>query len=143
MIQNRGACAFKLSAIKLFNWIKSSNYQDIVKICIVAHDEFNLECPKEIGEEAAKVLVDCMVAGGKPFCPNVFLGADVSRHNICTEDYSYNGELIMKKGDVIAVIGDKVYHNLRTDKKYNKKDLPKEHYNYLSSEGPLPTYWIH
>ena len=32
---------------------------------------------QEIAEEVAKVLVQCMIDGGKPFCPNVFLGADV------------------------------------------------------------------
>ena len=142
-IQNRGACAFKLSAIKLFNWIKSNNYQNIVKICVVAHDEFNLECPENMAEEVAEVLVRCMVAGGKPFCPNVFLGAEVSRHNVCIRDYYFEGDLIMKEGDVIAVIGEKVYHNLRTDKKYCKKDLPKDHSEVLSPEGPLPTYWVH
>lgn len=77
-IQNRGACAFKLAAIKLFNWIVANNYQNIVKICVVAHDEFNLECPESMVEEVGDVLVKCMVAGGKPFCPNVYLGADLS-----------------------------------------------------------------
>ena len=42
------------------------------------HDELNLECPESMKDEVADVLVKCMIAGGKPFCPNVFLGADVS-----------------------------------------------------------------
>ena len=46
-------------------------------MCVPAHDEFNLEAPEEIAEKVAKVLVQCMIDGGKPFCPNVFLGADV------------------------------------------------------------------
>jgi DNA polymerase I-like protein with 3'-5' exonuclease and polymerase domains len=75
-IQNRGACAFKLSAIKLFNWIKDNNLLNVVKICVVAHDEFNLECPEDMAEYIGDILVKCMIAGGKPFCPNVFLGAD-------------------------------------------------------------------
>ena len=77
-IQNRGACAFKLASIKLFNWIINNNLQNIVKMCVPAHDEWNLECPENMKDEVADVLVKCMVAGGKPFCPNVFLGADVS-----------------------------------------------------------------
>lgn len=77
-IQNRGACAFKLASIKLFNWIINNNLQNIVKMCVPAHDEWNLECPESMKDEVADVLVKCMVAGGKPFCPNVFLGADVS-----------------------------------------------------------------
>ena len=77
-IQNRGACCFKLTMIKLFNWIKSNNYLNIIKICTVVHDEINLEAPEEIAEEVGNILVKCMVAGGKPFCPNVYLGADVT-----------------------------------------------------------------
>lgn len=77
-IQNRGACCFKLASIKLFNWIVSHGYQDKVKMCVPAHDEWNLECPESMKDEVADVLVKCMVAGGKPFCPNVNLGADIS-----------------------------------------------------------------
>lgn len=76
-IQNRGAMCFKLSSIKLFNWIVDHKLIDKVKMCVPAHDEFNLECPVEIKEQVGKVLIDCMIAGGKPFCPNVFLGADI------------------------------------------------------------------
>ena len=76
-IQNRGAMAFKLASIKLFNWIKDNGYLNKILMCIPAHDEFNIEAPEEIADEVAKVLVQCMIDGGKPFCPNVFLGADV------------------------------------------------------------------
>ena len=76
-IQNRGAMCFKLSSIKLFNWIVDHKLIDKVKLCLPAHDEFNLECPAAIKEQVGKVLIDCMIAGGKPFCPNVFLGADI------------------------------------------------------------------
>lgn len=76
-IQNRGAMCFKLSSIKLFNWIVDHKLIDKVKMCVPAHDEFNLECPVAIKEQVGKVLIDCMVAGGKLFCPNVFLGADI------------------------------------------------------------------
>lgn len=76
-IQNRGAMCFKLSSIKLFNWIVDHKLMDKVKMCVPAHDEFNLECPAAIKEQVGKILIDCMIAGGKPFCPNVFLGADI------------------------------------------------------------------
>ena len=76
-IQNRGAMCFKLASIKLFNWIKDNGYLNKVLMCVPAHDEFNLEAPIEIADEVAKVMVQCMIDGGKPFCPNVFLGADV------------------------------------------------------------------
>lgn len=77
-IQNRGACCFKLASIKFFNWIVQHNYQNIVKMCAPVHDEWNIECPESMKNEVADILVKCMIAGGKPFCPNVFLGADVS-----------------------------------------------------------------
>ena len=77
-IQNRGSCCTKLAVIKLFNWIINNNYQNIVKICTIVHDELNLECPESMKDEVADILVKCMIAGGKPFCPNVFLGADIS-----------------------------------------------------------------
>lgn len=76
-IQNRGACCFKLASIKLFNWIIEHNYQNIVKMCVPVHDEFNLEVPEEMAEEVGKILIKCMEDGAKPFCPNVFLGADL------------------------------------------------------------------
>lgn len=77
-IQNRGACCFKLASIKFFNWIVKNNYQNIVKMCAPVHDEWNVECPESMKDIVADTLVQCMIAGGKPFCPNVFLGADVS-----------------------------------------------------------------
>lgn len=77
-IQNRGACAFKLASIKFFNWIVNNNYQNIVKVCIIAHDEINCEAPESIAETVASTLIECMVAGGRPFCQNVYLGADLA-----------------------------------------------------------------
>lgn len=143
MIQNRGACCFKLASIKFFNWIVQNNYQNIVKMCVPVHDEFNIECPEEMAEEVGQVLIQCMIAGGKPFCPNVFLGADLSRHNVCTKGYAFNGELIMEPGDTIAIIEEKILHNLRTDKKYVIKELPKDHKKCLDENGPFPKYWVH
>ncbi len=80
-IQNRGAMCFKLSSIKLFNYLKKHNLLGVVKYCIPVHDELDLEAPESIAKEIGNVLVKCMVEGGKPFCPNVFLGADVEIGN--------------------------------------------------------------
>lgn len=142
-IQDRGAMAFKLAAILLFNWIVEHRYQNIVKVCVVAHDEFNLECPEEMAEEVSSILVKCMIKGGEPFCPNVFLGADLSRYSICTENFIYNGELIMSKDDIIDISSEKFLHNRSTNKKYILKDLTKEVYSHLDDKGPFPIYWIH
>ena len=80
-IQNRGAMCFKFASIKLFRWICENNYQNIVKMCVPVHDEFNLECPKEMAEEVGKKLVECMEEGAKPFCKRLHLGADVDINN--------------------------------------------------------------
>lgn len=78
-IQNRGAMCFKLSAILLFRWIIKNNYQNIVKICIPAHDEFDCECPENMAEEFALVLQKCMEKGAQPFCTRLPLSSDLSR----------------------------------------------------------------
>ena len=78
-IQNRGAMSTKLSGILFFKWILKNNYQNIVKICIQAHDEWNVEAPKEISEEVAKVLQQCMEKGAHPFCPRLPLSSGLSR----------------------------------------------------------------
>lgn len=140
-IQNRGACAFKLSMIKLFNWICQNNYQNTVKICVTPYDEINLECPKEMGDVVAETLTKAMIAGGKPFCPNVFLGADVARLGICIEDYYKGSQLIMKKGDIIEEFNKNV-NNLTRGTSYKESDL-KDYKDYVGDNGPLPTYWIH
>lgn len=77
-IQNRGAMCFKMASILLFNYLKKHKLLGIVKYCIPVHDEINLEVPNELAEEMSKVLVQCMVDGAKPFCPKVYLGADVN-----------------------------------------------------------------
>ena len=78
-IQNRGAMCTKLSGILLFKWIVKNNLQNIVKICLQVHDEWNLECPKEMAEEVASILQQCMEKGAKPFCTRLPLSSDLSR----------------------------------------------------------------
>ena len=51
----------------------------IVKFCIPAHDEFNIEAPEEIAEQVADKLHECMVRAGKFICKIVPLEAEVSR----------------------------------------------------------------
>lgn len=76
VIQGAGALCFKLASIKLFNYLKQHNLLNVVKYCVPVHDEINLECPKEMAENIAKVLVQCMEAGGAPFCTRAKLTAD-------------------------------------------------------------------
>lgn len=77
-IQGAGALCFKLASIKLFHYLRTHDLLFKVKYCIPVHDEINLEAPKEIADEVAKVLVQCMEAGGKPFCTRAPLTADIS-----------------------------------------------------------------
>jgi DNA polymerase I-like protein with 3'-5' exonuclease and polymerase domains len=68
----------KLSGILFFNWIIKNNYQNKVKICIQAHDEWNVEAPKEIANEVADILQQCMEKGAHPFCPRLPLSSGIS-----------------------------------------------------------------
>lgn len=77
-IQGAGALCFKLASIKLFHYLRTHDLLFKVKYCIPVHDEINLEAPEEIADEVAKVLVQCMEAGGKPFCTRAPLTADIS-----------------------------------------------------------------
>lgn len=40
--------------------------------------EWNIECPEPMKDETSNALIQSMKEGGKPFCPNVNLGADIS-----------------------------------------------------------------
>ena len=77
-IQNRGSMCSKLAGILFFSYILEHKLQNIVKICIQAHDEWNAESPEEISEEVAKVLQECMERGAKPFCTRLPLSADIT-----------------------------------------------------------------
>ncbi len=78
-IQSRGSAIFKICAVNLFNWVVQNNLFGVVKFCIPAHDEFNIEAPEEIAEEVANKLHECMVKAGKFICRIVPLDAEVSR----------------------------------------------------------------
>ena len=78
-IQSRGSAIFKIAAVNLFDWVVDNGLFGIVKFCIPAHDEFNIEAPEEIAEEVADKLHECMVKAGKFICRIVPLEAEVSR----------------------------------------------------------------
>ena len=77
--QSRGSAIFKIAAVNLFNWVVKNNLFGIVKFCIPAHDEFNIEAPEEIAEDIAQKIYDCMIKAGKIFCTRCKLDADISR----------------------------------------------------------------
>lgn len=78
-IQSRGSAIFKIAAVNLFKWVVDNGLFGVVKFCIPAHDEFNIEAPDEIAEEVANKLHECMVKAGKFICRIVPLEAEVSR----------------------------------------------------------------
>lgn len=77
-IQSRGSAIFKIAAVNFFNWIVNNNLFNVVKMCIPVHDEFDIEAPKEIAEEVALKLKECMVKAGEFICRIVPLDADIS-----------------------------------------------------------------
>lgn len=140
-IQNRGAMAFKLAMIKLFNWIMNNNLIDIVLLCVTPYDEINLECPESIAEDIANVLVKCLADGGKPFCTRVHLGADVARMSKCHTNFSVADKIIMENGDVVDCL-DGVFYNITKNTTYPESEV-KGYKDYIEADGPLPNYWIH
>lgn len=77
-IQGRGSAIFKIAAVNFFKWIVDNNLFGIVKMCIPVHDEFDIEAPKEIAEEVAARLKECMINAGKFICRIVPLDAEIS-----------------------------------------------------------------
>ena len=78
-IQGTGAIIFKVATVYFWNKILENNWFNKVKLCIPVHDEWDIEAPKEIAEEVAKTLYDCMIKAGKFFCTRCKLDADISR----------------------------------------------------------------
>lgn len=73
--QGTGAIMFKLASIYLYQYLLDNNLLFKVKLCIPAHDEWNIEVPEEIADTMAKVLSDCMSRSGAYFCKSVSLPA--------------------------------------------------------------------
>lgn len=80
--QGTGAIQFKLASIWLYKYLVDHNLLFKVKLCIPAHDEWNIEAPNEIVEEMTTVLKDCMKKAGEYFCPSLEFPAEaeVSDH---------------------------------------------------------------
>lgn len=142
-IQHTGALCSMVSQILFFNNLRQRGWLFKVLLTVCPYDEINCEAPEEIAEEVTELLHKCMVKAGSYFCTRCKLDADISRHKICTKDYSLNGVKIMTKGDIIASMGESVIINLNTNKSYNVKELPKDYRNHLDDNGPLPNYWVH
>lgn len=77
-IQGTGALCTKLAMIKFFNYLRQHDLLFKVKLCILVHDEADIEAPEDIANEIGDVLIKCMESGGAPFCTKAKLSADIS-----------------------------------------------------------------
>lgn len=77
-IQSRGSAIFKIASANFFKWIVDNNLFNKVKMCIPAHDEFDIEAPKNIAYEVAAKLKECMINAGKFICRKAPLDAELA-----------------------------------------------------------------
>lgn len=78
-IQATGSMCLRLSLIYFFYFLRDNQLLNKVKICVIPYDEINCEAPKEIAEEVATTLYNCMIKAGAFFCRRCKLDADISR----------------------------------------------------------------
>lgn len=74
--QATGALCFKLASIYIYQYLVDHNLLFKVKLCIPAHDEWNVETPTEICDEISQVVQDSMKKAGAWFCKQVELPAE-------------------------------------------------------------------
>jgi DNA polymerase-1 len=74
-IQGTSAEVTKISCIYIWDWIRQNGYMGQVLFVNTIHDENVLECKKEMGEEVAAALQDCMERAGAIYCKDVTLKA--------------------------------------------------------------------
>lgn len=79
--QGTGAIIFKLASIYLYKYLIDNNLLFKVKLCIPAHDEWNIEVPEDMADTMAKVLADCMSRAGEYFCKLIKFPADAEIGN--------------------------------------------------------------
>jgi len=75
LIQGSSSDITKYAGILFFKEIISRGWWKTVKIVNAIHDEYLLECPKEMAQEVKQVLIEAMEQAGKPFCTIVPLKA--------------------------------------------------------------------
>lgn len=79
--QGTGAVMFKTASIFLWDYLLEHDLIFKVKLCIPAHDEWNIEVPESMAEEMTEVLKDCMSKAGSFFCRKLELPADAELSN--------------------------------------------------------------
>lgn len=77
-IQGTSATITKISGIYFFKWLRENSLLGKVLFVNVIHDENLIEAPKEIADNVAENLKECMVRAGAIFCKRVPLKVDVT-----------------------------------------------------------------
>ena len=67
---------FKTASIFLWEYLVKHDLLFRVKLCIPAHDEWNIEVPEDMVEDMTDVLKDCMSRAGEFFCRRLKVPAD-------------------------------------------------------------------
>lgn len=74
-IQGTAASIAKIAGIKFFKWIKENNLINIVKMVSFIHDQYLVECPKELEKNTKEALVQAMENAGSLYFKRVPLKA--------------------------------------------------------------------
>ena len=75
-IQGSSADITKLAGVYFFRYLRENDLVFKVKLPNVVHDEWIVECPKELADTIAPVLQECMEKAGTVFCTVVKLKAE-------------------------------------------------------------------
>lgn len=77
-IQGTAASMIKLAGIRFRRWIIDNNLRDKVFICALVHDEWVIECDKDVSKIVSSNLERCMREAGSVFCEDVPMAVDVA-----------------------------------------------------------------
>lgn len=81
-IQGTAAEMTKLAGILIFKWITKNKLLNVVKICNIIHDEYLIECPKDISETTRETVEKSMNTAGKVFCKTIPCKAEAGITNL-------------------------------------------------------------
>lgn len=75
-IQSSAAHMTKLATLLIFEWILKNNYENIIKIVNVVHDECIVECPKELEKITVENVQSCMIIAGNHYLEDLEIKAE-------------------------------------------------------------------
>ena len=75
-IQSSAAHMTKLATLLIFEWIIKNNYENIIKIVNVVHDEVIVECPKYLEKTTIENVQSCMLIAGNHYLEDLEIKAE-------------------------------------------------------------------